>query len=48
MELCKMKCIDLKRNSVKIMAIYFSYNKKFENKGNFVKFIKKIENVLKI
>ena len=48
MELCGMECIDLTKNSVKILGIHFSYNKKIENEENFIKFIKKIENVLKI
>ena len=44
MELCGMECIDLTKNSVKILGIYFSYNK-IENEKNFIKLIKKIENV---
>ena len=47
-ELCGMKCIDLTKNSVKILGIHFSYNKKNKNEQNFIKLIKKIENVLKI
>ena len=35
-------------NSVKTLGIHFSYNKKTENEENFVKLIKKIENVPKI
>ena len=48
MELCGTECIDLTRNSVKTLGIHFSYDKKIENEENFIKFIKKIENVLKI
>ena len=48
MELCGMECIDLTKNSIKILGIHFSYNKKIENEVNFIKFVKKIENVLKI
>ena len=48
MELCGMECIDLTKNSVKILGIHFSYNKKIENEENFIRLIKKIENVLKI
>ena len=33
---------------MKILGIHFSYNKKIENEENFIKLIKKIENVLKI
>ena len=47
-ELCGMECIDLTKSSVKILGIHFSYNKKIENEENFIKLIKKIENVLKI
>ena len=43
-----MECIDLTNNSVKILGIHFSYNKKTEYEENFIKLIKKIENVLKI
>ena len=48
MELCGMECIDLTKNSVKILGIHFSYNKKIENEENFIKLIKKIYNALKI
>ena len=48
MELCGMECIDLTNNSVKILGIHFSYNKKIKNEENFIKLIKKIENVFKI
>ena len=41
MELCGMESIDLTKNSVKILGIHFSYNKKIENEENFIKFIKK-------
>ena len=47
MELCGMECIDLTKNSVKILGIHFSYDKKIENEENFIKLFKKIENVLK-
>ena len=47
-ELCGTECIDLTRNSVKTLGIHFSYDKKIENEENFIKLIKKIENVLKI
>ena len=47
-EICGMGYIDLTKNSVKILGIHFSYNRKIENEENFVKFVKKIENVLKV
>ena len=48
MELCGMQCIDLTKKSVKILGIHFSYNKQIANEENFIKHIKKIENVLKL
>ena len=41
MEPCGMECIliDLTKNSVKVLGIHFSYNKKIENKINFIKLI---------
>ena len=48
MELCGMECIDLTKNSVKILGIHFSYNNKIENEENFIKLIKKFENLLQI
>ena len=33
--LCGMKCIYLRLNTVKILGIHFSYNKKIENYENF-------------
>ena len=47
-KLCGKECIDLTKNSVKILGIHFSYNKKIEDEENFIKLINKIENVLKI
>ena len=48
MALCGMKCIDLKLNTVKILGIHSSYNKKSENDENFLKQITSIEKVLKL
>ena len=48
MELCGMECIDLTNNSMKILGIHISYNKKIENEENLLSLLKKIENVLKI
>ena len=36
------------KNLLKTLGIHFSYDKKIENEENFIKLIKKIENVLKI
>ena len=35
--LCGMKCVALILNTVKILGIHFSYNKKIENDENFLK-----------
>ena len=48
MELCGTECVDVTKHSVKVLGIHSSYNKKIENEKNFMKLIKKIENVLKI
>ena len=47
MELCGMECIHLTKNSVKIIGIHFSYNKKIESEENFIKLIKKLRMFLK-
>ena len=46
--LCSMKCIDVRLNTVKILGIHFSYNKKIENDENFLKHISSVEKVLKL
>ena len=43
-----MECIELTKNSVKILGIHFSYNKNIDNEKNFIKLIKLNENVAKI
>ena len=48
MALCGIKCTDLRLNTVKILGIHFSYNKKIENYENFLKQITIIEKVLKL
>ena len=48
MALCGIKCTDLRLNTVKILGIHFSYNKKIENDENFLKQITSIEKVLKL
>ena len=48
MALCGMKYIDLKLNTVKILGIHSSYNKKSGNNENFLKQITSIEKVFKL
>ena len=43
--LCGMQCFNLNEQTVKILGIHFSYNKKLEEKKNY---IAKIENVFKV
>ena len=46
--LCGMKCINLDKDTIKILGIHHSYNKNLENDENFKQSINKIENVLKL
>ena len=48
MALCGMECIDLTSDVIKILGIYFSYNKKLEQEKNFFNHIVKIQNILKL
>ena len=47
MALCGMKNINLKKNTVKILGVHYSYNKKLENEKNFKNHMRKIETVWK-
>ena len=42
---CGMECIDLTSDVIKILGIYFSYNKKLEQEKNFFNHIMKIQNI---
>ena len=44
MALCGMDCIDLTEDVIKILGIYFSYNKKLEQEKHFLNNIVKIQN----
>ena len=48
MALSGMKCIDLTDDVMKILGIFFSYNKKLEQQKNFLNHITKIQNNLKL
>ena len=48
MALWAMEFIDLMSTVIKILGIYFSYNKKLEQQKNFFNHIVKIENILKL
>ena len=43
-----MECIDLTDCVIKILRIYFSYNKKLEQEKNLLNHIVKIQNILKL
>ena len=45
---CGKECIDLKVDIIKILGIYFSYKKKLEQEKNFLNYIVKIKNILKL
>ena len=46
--LCGMKCVNLNNETVKILGVYFSYNKNLEQDKNFSEHILKIESILKL
>ena len=48
MVLCGMECVNLKNNTIKILGIHFSYNKRLENDENYRRYIIKIEKLLKL
>ena len=48
MALCGVDCFDLTEEVIKILGIYFSYNKKLEPEKNFLIHIVKIRNILKL
>lgn len=46
--LCGMKCIDLTKETIKVLGIHFSYNKFLETEKNFFSTIKSITSVLRM
>ena len=46
--LCGVECVNLLTNTIKILGIYFSYNKKLENEKNFLDHITKLQKVINI
>jgi len=48
MALCGMKSFNLNFETIKILGIHFSYNKKLEQEKNFYEHINKIQNVFNI
>ena len=43
-----MECIDLMFNAIKILGVYYSYDKNFENQENFINLVLKIEKRLRL
>ena len=48
MAVCGIKCIDLTRETTKILGVHFSYNQKLKTQKNFVKSITNMQNVLNL
>ena len=46
--LCGMTCVNLNKETVKILGVHFSYNKNLEQDTNFCEYIVKTENILKL
>ena len=46
--LCDMKCVNLNKETVRILGVHFPYNKNLEEGKNFSKHFVKIENILKL
>ena len=42
-----MECIDLMFNAIKIIGIYYSHDKNFENQESFINLVLKIERLLR-
>ena len=43
-----MTCVNQHENTIKILGIYYSYNKQLENDENLRKYIAKIKDVVKL
>ena len=46
--LCGVGCIDLMFNGIKILGVYYSYDKNLENQENFINLVLKIEKHLRL
>ena len=46
--LCGVECLNLLTNIVKILGMYFPYNKKLENENNFLDHITKLQKFINI
>ena len=43
-----MECIDLMFNAIKILGVYYSYDKNFENQENFINLVLKTEKLSRL
>ena len=48
MAVCGMNCIDLTKETIKILGVHFSYNSQVQNEKNYLNAVLKIEKVLKL
>ena len=46
--ICGIKCIDLTKEAIKILGVFFSYDKNLQLENNFRKTILSIERILKM
>ena len=47
MALCGNECVNLKTNTIKILRIHFSYNRRRKNDDNYRRYIIKIEKLVR-
>ena len=47
MALCSNECVNLKTNTIKILRIHFSYNRRRKNDDNYRRYIIKIEKLVR-
>ena len=48
MALCELKSFDLTKESIKILGVHISYNKKLQDDMNFLMTVENIYNVIKL
>ena len=46
--ICRIKCIDLTKEAIKILEVFFSYDKNLQPENNFRKTILNIQRILKM
>ena len=48
MAVCSLKSIDLSNDTIKILGIHVSYNRKVQMQNNFITTIEKVQQVLRL